>query len=49
MEIPALTIEVASRPEAGDILVSPQRCAEITCLVSIGDSHDQSSFIARPG
>ena len=41
MEIPALTIEVASRPEASDILVSPQRCAEITCLVSIGDSHDE--------
>ena len=34
-------MEVASRPEAGDILVSPQRCAEITCLVSIGDSHDE--------
>jgi predicted protein tyrosine phosphatase len=41
MEIPALTIEVASRPEASDILVSPQRCAEITCLVSIGDSQDE--------
>jgi hypothetical protein len=40
MEVPELTIEVASRREAGDILVSPQRCAEITCLVSIGDSHD---------
>jgi predicted protein tyrosine phosphatase len=35
-----LTIEVASRPEAGDILNSPQRCAEITCLVSIGDAGD---------
>lgn len=40
MEVPELTIDVASRPEAGDILVSPRRCAEITCLVSIGDSHD---------
>jgi len=40
MEVPQLTIEVASRPEAGDILVSPHRCAEITCLVSIGDSQD---------
>ena len=41
MEIRELTIEVASRPEAGDILVSPQRCAQITCLVSIGDSQDE--------
>jgi predicted protein tyrosine phosphatase len=41
MDIPELTIEVASRPEAGDILVSPQHCAQITCLVSIGDSHDE--------
>jgi predicted protein tyrosine phosphatase len=41
MEIPELTIDVASRREAGDILVSPQRCAQITCLVSIGDSHDE--------
>ena len=41
MEVPALTIEVASRPEASDVLVSPQRCAEITCLVSIGDSQDE--------
>jgi predicted protein tyrosine phosphatase len=40
MEIPELIIEVASRLEASDILVSPQRCAEITCLVSIGDSQD---------
>jgi predicted protein tyrosine phosphatase len=40
MGVPALTIEVASRPEASDILVSPQRCAEITFLVSIGDSQD---------
>lgn len=41
MKLPALTIEVASRPEAGNILVSPRSCAEITCLVSIGDSHDE--------
>ena len=41
MEIPELIIEVASRPEAGDILISPQRCAQITCLVSIGDSQDE--------
>ena len=41
VEVPELTIEVASRREAGDILVSPQRCAEITCLVSIGDSRDE--------
>jgi predicted protein tyrosine phosphatase len=41
MEVPELTIEVASRPEAADILASPQRCSEITFLVSIGDSHDE--------
>jgi predicted protein tyrosine phosphatase len=41
MEVPQLTIEVASRPEAGDILVSPQRCAQIVWLVSIGDSQDE--------
>jgi predicted protein tyrosine phosphatase len=41
MEVPKLTIVVASRPEAGDILVSPTSCAEITCLVSIGDPHDE--------
>src|SRR4029079_9314458 len=40
MEVPNLTIEVASRPEAGDILISPQRCAQIVWLVSIGDSQD---------
>jgi len=40
MEVPELTIEVASRPEAGDILISPQRCAQIVWLVSIGDSQD---------
>src|SRR5262245_12777741 len=41
MEVPELIIEVASRIEAGEILISPQRCAEITYLVSIGDSQDQ--------
>jgi predicted protein tyrosine phosphatase len=41
MHVPELTIEVASRPEAGDILSSPRRCAEITYLVSIGDPHDE--------
>jgi predicted protein tyrosine phosphatase len=41
VEVPELTIEVASRPEAAGILVSPQRCAEIICLVSIGDSRDE--------
>ena len=35
-----LTIEVASRYEAGEILCSPQRCAEVTYLVSIGDVQD---------
>ena len=34
------TIEVASRYEAGDILSSPQRCAEVMCLLSIGDVQD---------
>jgi predicted protein tyrosine phosphatase len=37
--IPEIVIEVASRPEAADILSSP-RCSEITCLLSIGDTHD---------
>jgi len=40
-DVPKLTVEIASRPEAGDILSSPHRCAEITCLVSIGDPHDE--------
>lgn len=38
---PGIKIEVASRPEAADILSSPNRCPEVTYLVSIGDSHDQ--------
>jgi predicted protein tyrosine phosphatase len=37
---PGVKIEVASRLEAADILSSPTRCAEVTCLVSIGDPHD---------
>ena len=32
-----ITIEVVSRPEAGDILCSPERCAEVSFLVSIGE------------
>lgn len=40
MEGPELTIEVASRYEAGDILSSPERCAEVMCLLSIGDVQD---------
>jgi predicted protein tyrosine phosphatase len=36
----ALTIEVASRIEAGEILRSPQRCADLAYLVSIGDRQD---------
>ncbi len=36
----AIKIEVLSRLEAGEMLCSPDRCAEITCLVSIGDAHD---------
>ena len=37
---PALKIEVVSRIEAGEILCSPQRCAEIAYLISIGDGGD---------
>src|SRR5262245_9337309 len=35
-----ITIEVVSRLEAGQILSSPERCAEITYLISIGDGND---------
>jgi predicted protein tyrosine phosphatase len=35
-----IKIEVLSRLEAGQILCSPDRCAEITYLVSIGDGTD---------
>ena len=41
MDVPELTIEVVSRPEAGDILSSARRCAEVTYLVSIGDAQDE--------
>ena len=41
MAEPGITIEVTSRPEAGDILSSPHRCAEIACLVSIGEPHNE--------
>ena len=37
---PEIEIQVASRLEASAILCSPDRCAEITCLLSIGDSND---------
>ncbi len=40
MERSCPAIEVASRYEAGDILSSPRRCAEITYLLSIGDVQD---------
>jgi predicted protein tyrosine phosphatase len=36
-----LSIEIASRTEAGNILCSPRRCAEISWLVSIGEPHDR--------
>jgi predicted protein tyrosine phosphatase len=35
-----IKIEVFSRSEAGRILCSPRRCAEITHLISIGDDTD---------
>ena len=35
-----IKIEVVSRIEAGEILCTPERCAEITYLVSIGDGED---------
>jgi predicted protein tyrosine phosphatase len=35
------TIEVFSRSEVGDILCSPQRCAEVAYLLSIGDVQDE--------
>lgn len=40
-ETPELTIEVASRYEAGDILSSPQSCADVMCLLSIGELQDE--------
>jgi len=38
------TIEVFSRYEVSDILCSPQRCAEVTYLLSIGDVQDELPF-----
>lgn len=35
-----IKIEVVSRFEAGEILCTPGRCAEISYLVSIGDAND---------
>jgi predicted protein tyrosine phosphatase len=40
MSLKEIKIEVVSRLEAGEILCSPWRCAEITFLVSIGDAND---------
>ena len=37
---PEIKIEVLSRLEAGEVLCTPGRCAEITYLVSIGDGDD---------
>ncbi|MGH8729909.1 MAG: hypothetical protein ACREV9_17510 [Burkholderiales bacterium] len=34
-------IEVVGRAEAGDILCSPHACADVTCLVSIGEPHNE--------
>jgi len=38
--VATIEIEVASRPEASDILSSPERCAEFSCLISIGHGQD---------
>lgn len=35
-----IKIEVLSRLEASEMLCSPDRCAEISCLISIGDASD---------
>jgi predicted protein tyrosine phosphatase len=40
MSQPEIKIEVVSRLEAGQILCSTTRCAEITYLISIGDGDD---------
>ena len=40
MTVDEINIEVVSRLEAGEILCTPGRCAEITYLVSIGDGND---------
>ena len=39
--MPDLVIEVASRSEASHILCSPDRCAEVTFLISIGAANDE--------
>ncbi|HEY8224681.1 MAG TPA: hypothetical protein VIG25_05335 [Pyrinomonadaceae bacterium] len=41
VDFPELTIEVASRLEVGAILSSRHNCADIICLVSIGDLGDE--------
>jgi predicted protein tyrosine phosphatase len=40
-DVPDVVIEVTSRSEAGDILSSPERCAEVICLISIGAHDDE--------
>jgi predicted protein tyrosine phosphatase len=40
MSVREIQIEVVSRLEAGEILCTPDRCAEITYLVSIGHGDD---------
>ncbi len=40
-DVSDVVIEVASRSEAGDILSSPERCAEVTFLISIGAPNDE--------
>jgi predicted protein tyrosine phosphatase len=40
MNLREIKIEVVSRLEAGEILCTPDRCAEVTYLVSIGDAND---------
>ncbi len=41
MDDTELMIEVASLDEASDILISPQGCSEVKCLISIGDEEDE--------
>jgi predicted protein tyrosine phosphatase len=36
-----ILIEVASRAEASNILSSSHTCADVTCLVSIGEAHNE--------
>jgi predicted protein tyrosine phosphatase len=44
MSANTLVIDVTSRFEAGDILCSEDGCAEVICLVSIGEPHDALPF-----